>query len=67
MNITEVYAPVILFFIALLPAILAYRIAKQQGRSKLGATLITFFLGIFTLVGSWIYLAIIYNTSVAKV
>lgn len=47
----------LLIFTAILPAILAIRLAKKQNRSKLTSGLITFVFGL-SLIGGWIYLAI---------
>ncbi len=59
MNISAIYAPIILFFVAVAPAYLAYRVALVTERSKFASTCITFALGLFTWIGGWLYLAYI--------
>ena len=59
MTINMTFAPLILFFIAIFPAFLGYRVAKNTNRSKFATAAIVFFLGLFTWVGGWLYLALI--------
>jgi hypothetical protein len=49
--------PYILVLTSVLPAIFAIRLAKKQERSMFTSGVVTFALG-FTLIGGWIYLAI---------
>ena len=57
MNINASLVPYILIFTALIPALLAARLAKKQGRSVLTSFIITFAFG-FTMIGGWLYLAV---------
>lgn len=57
MNIDVAIVPYILLVMAVLPAILAIRLAKKQNRSMLTSGVVTFALG-FTWIGGWIYLGI---------
>ncbi|MBU2978532.1 hypothetical protein [Alteromonas sp. C1M14] len=53
----NVMIPYILVFTAVLPALFAARLARQQERSMLVSSVFSFALG-FTLLGGWIYLGI---------
>jgi len=57
MSISIEMLPFVLIITAVVPALLAIRLAKKQHRSKLTSGVVTFVLG-FTWVGGWIYLAI---------
>ena len=57
MNIDASLMPNILIFTALIPALLAARLAKKQERSVLTSFIVTFAFG-FTMIGGWLYLAI---------
>jgi len=57
MNFSAGILPYILIFTAIVPALLAIRLAKKQNRSRLTSGVVTFALG-FTWIGGWIYLAI---------
>jgi hypothetical protein len=58
MNISLSVIPYILFFVCVVPAILAVYLAGKQGRSKILSGLITFMLGLLTWVGGWLYLGL---------
>lgn len=49
---------VILVFISVLPALLAFGVAKKQGRPAITAAAVAFFLGL-TWLGGWLYLAVL--------
>ena len=58
MNINANFIFIFLIVFAIAPTILAVFLARKQNRSMWIAGLVTFILGLFTWVGSWIYLGI---------
>lgn len=57
MNIDASIVKYLYIITAIIPALLAMRLAKKQKRSILTSGIVTFFLGL-TFIGGWIYLAI---------
>ena len=55
MSINVALVPYLLLFTAVLPAILAIRLAHRQNRSLLTSGVVTLILG-FTFIGGWVYL-----------
>jgi len=58
MSINANFIFIFLIVFAIAPTILAVFLARKQNRSMWIAGLVTFFLGLFTWIGSWIYLGI---------
>ncbi|MBO9491794.1 hypothetical protein J7384_15650 [Endozoicomonas sp. G2_1] len=57
MDINVSMVPYLFIFFAIIPALLAVRLAKKQKRSALTSGVLCFVLG-FTGFGGWLYLAI---------
>lgn len=60
MTLTTLFILVLLIFAAFVPAVIALLIAHKQKRSKFLASLITFFVGLLTVAGGWIYIGIMF-------
>mgnify|MGYP001221032386 CR=1 FL=1 len=58
MNISVNFMSIVLLIFTIAPTILAVFLARKQNRSMWIAGLVTFFLGLFTWIGSWIYLGL---------
>ena len=56
MNISVNFIYIVLIVFSIAPTILSVFLARKQKRSMWIAGLVTFFLGLFTWIGSWIYL-----------
>jgi len=58
MNINIGIVPYILVFTAVIPALLAFLVAKKQGRSTVACPAVALVLGL-SWIGGWLYLAVL--------
>ena len=58
MNINIGLAPYILIFTSIIPALLAFWVAKKQGRSAVACSAVALVLGLSWVAG-WLYLAVL--------
>ncbi|MDV2078029.1 hypothetical protein [Marinobacter xestospongiae] len=59
MNINLAMVPFILGFVTLVPAALAALVARKQKRSVGMCALVAFVLGMISMIGGWVYLAVL--------